>query len=224
MHPDGFRREVAEAGSERDVMRPEDWDARYEEASLLWSTGPNRFVDQLAGQLPPGSALDVACGEGRNAVWLASNGWEVTGVDFSAVALERARHMAREAGVEVSWVQADITEWMPGRTFDLVLVAYVHLPPADRNRLMQKVVSWVESGGHLLVVGHDVATAGVSGPSDPDLLWSPALARKLAAPLEVVVAEQRSRETADGSQATDTVLLARRSGGGDGSEANQSPT
>lgn len=191
-------------------MDAQEWDARYQEKPLLWSAGPNRFVEEELAELDPGSGLDVACGEGRNAVWLAGRGWDVTGVDFSAVALERARRMAVDRGVDVTWVEADVLEWQPGRHFDLVLVAYVQLPSHLRDGLMHNAVEWVASGGHLFLVGHDVATAGLSGPPNPDLLWTPEVARETVAPLEVIQAERRSRETDTGEAALDTVLLARR--------------
>lgn len=189
-------------------MDARDWDERYGEKPLLWSKGPNRFVSEELEDLEPGSALDVACGEGRNAVWLAEQGWEVTGVDFSSVALERARRMADDLELEVDWVEADILDWDPGRRFDLVLVAYVHFLPTEWMALMHKAVSWVEPGGYLFLVGHDVSTVGVSGPPNPDLLWDPATAEEAAKPLHVVKSERRSRETDTGEMADDTVLLA----------------
>lgn len=189
-------------------MDAREWDARYEEKPLLWSSGPNRFVEEQLAGLEPGSALDVACGEGRNAIWLAERGWDVTGVDFSGVALEKARRVAAERGVEVAWVKADVLHWESERDFDLVLVAYVHLPPEPRLRLMEKAVSWVAPGGDLLLVGHDVATLGVSGPPDPGLLWDPARAREAVSPLVVDRVERRSRPIETGEVAQDTVLLA----------------
>jgi 2-polyprenyl-3-methyl-5-hydroxy-6-metoxy-1,4-benzoquinol methylase len=112
----------------------------------LWSEGPNRFVEEWLGDLRPGSVLDVACGEGRNSVWLAERGWDATGVDFSPVALERARRMADEHDVEVTWVEADVTTWEAHATYDLVLVAYVHLPPDRRDLLMRRCAGWVRRG------------------------------------------------------------------------------
>ncbi|MFP3913744.1 MAG: class I SAM-dependent methyltransferase [Actinomycetota bacterium] len=191
-------------------MDARDWDERYRDSELLWSREPNRFVAEELSALEPGTALDVACGEGRNSVWLAGLGWQVTGVDFSAVALGKAEAMADEQGVAVEWVRADILSWDPGRTFDLVLVAYVHLPPPEREALMEKVVSWVAPGGHLLVVGHDAETLGVSGPPSPELLWTPDLATELAAPLRVMDARRRVRETEEGVSAVDTVLMAEK--------------
>ncbi|MPY85881.1 MAG: methyltransferase domain-containing protein, partial [Actinophytocola sp.] len=87
------------------------WDERYRETELLWSAGPNVFVaDRLVG-LTPGSAVDLAAGEGRNAIWLAERGWEVTAVDFSAVAVERGRTLTAPRGVPLEWVEADVIEW-----------------------------------------------------------------------------------------------------------------
>lgn len=94
-------------------MDARDWDERYREKPLLWSAGPNRFIEEELADLEPGTVLDVACGEGRNSVWLARRGWDVTGVDFSPVALDRAREMASRADVMVTWEEVDILEWDP---------------------------------------------------------------------------------------------------------------
>ncbi|MGH8912095.1 MAG: class I SAM-dependent methyltransferase [Acidimicrobiia bacterium] len=188
------------------------WDDRYREKPLLWSHGPNRFVaEELAG-INPGAALDVACGEGRNAVWLAEQGWTVTGVDFSAVALERAQKMASERGVDVTWVNADITAWYVGDVFDLVLVAYVHLFPPEFEELMRRATSWVAPGGRLFMVGHDRSTLGVSGPSDPDLAWDVDMIADLMGSLSVERARVGYRVTDTGQEAADTVVMARQAG------------
>jgi SAM-dependent methyltransferase len=191
------------------LSEAELWDDRYREKPLLWSAEPNRFVAAELANLAPGTAVDVACGEGRNSVWLAERGWRVTGVDFSSVALERARAMAAERRVEVEWIQADVLSWQPALAFDLVVLAYVHLLPDDRDRLMEKATGWVAPGGHLFIVGHDVSTVGVSGPPDPRLLWDPQTAAAAAAPLDVIFCERRYRDIEVG-RAADTVLLAHR--------------
>lgn len=191
-------------------MDPSGWDEKYRERPLLWSAQPNRFVaEELAG-LTPGTALDVACGEGRNGIWLAEQGWTVTGVDFSGVALERAAAMSEEHEVDVTWVRADITAWEPGAEFDLVVVAYVHLPIDELAPLMGRIVSWVAPGGRLFMVGHDRSTAGVSGPSEPELLWEVDLLTSLASPLTVERSRVAYRVTDSGEEAADTVLVARR--------------
>jgi 2-polyprenyl-3-methyl-5-hydroxy-6-metoxy-1,4-benzoquinol methylase len=106
-------------------MDAEDWNRRYADAELVWSAEPNVFVARHLADLPPGSALDLACGEGRNALWLAGRGWRVTAVDFSDVALSKGRRRAEELGIEIDWHCADVTTWQPptaGR--DLVLLAH----------------------------------------------------------------------------------------------------
>src|SRR5262245_33209390 len=95
------------------MMTPEDWDRRYAEPRLVWSAEPNRFLVEELGDLAPGAALDLACGEGRNAIWLAQGGWDVTGVDFSGVAVGKARRMAAEAGAAARFVRADLAEHVP---------------------------------------------------------------------------------------------------------------
>lgn len=96
-------------------MNRQDWDNHYRTAELPWKAEPNEFVVHEIGDLTPARALGIACGEGRNAIWLASEGWSVTGVDFSSVALERTRQLTRRRGVELNWIEADITEWQPER-------------------------------------------------------------------------------------------------------------
>jgi hypothetical protein len=118
--------------------------------------------------------------------------------------------MADERGVDVSWVVDDVTTWDPGRVYDLVVVAYVQLPSVAFAALMKRVVTWVAPGGRLFLVGHDRSTAGVSGPSDPDLLWTPELVEGWVAPLAVERSRRGYRSLETGEEAADTVVLARR--------------
>ena len=157
-------------------MESGEWDRRYEGEELLWRAEPNVFLVEETADLEPGTALDVACGEGRNAIWLAERGWRATGVDFSAVALAKARRLAAGRGVEVEWIEADIRTWMPAGSFDLVVLMYVQLPPSERRTVYRAFAGAVAPGGHLLVVGHDTEnlTSGVGGPQDPDYLFSAA--------------------------------------------------
>ena len=137
----------------------DDWNARYAQKELLWTAAPNRrFAEEVAG-LAPGRALDLACGEGRNAVWLAERGWEVTGVDFSDVALAKAAQLATSRGVEVEWVVADVLEYEPEpRAFDLVAVLYLQLPREAMLRAAcgSRGRNAVAPGGTLVVLGHDI--------------------------------------------------------------------
>lgn len=189
-------------------MDSESWDERYLESERLWSQEPNRFVESVAASFPPGSAIDVGCGEGRNSIWLASLGWDCVGVDFSQVALERGRRSAESAGATVDWIEADILTYEPGRTFDLVLIAYIHLP--DKGRLVARTTDWVAPGGRWLLVGHDVSTAGVSGPSDPSLLWSVEGVEARLDHLEIERSGIVHRTLDDGNHAADTLVVARR--------------
>lgn len=153
------------------------WDARYAAApGLVWTSEPNRFVVEELDRLKPGRALDLAAGEGRNAVWLAERGWRVIAVEFSSVAVERGRQLAGDRGVNVDWKLADLREYVPSAgSFDLVLIAYLHLPAAELAGVLERARSALAPHGTLLVVGHDLAnlTAGVGGPQDPALLHTP---------------------------------------------------
>jgi SAM-dependent methyltransferase len=154
----------------------EEWDRRYAAAELVWSARPNRFLVAEAEGLAPGRALDLACGEGRHAVWLAGLGWRVTGVDFSAVAIAKARELARAREVSVEWAVADLTEYEPeARAFDLVCTFYLQLAPAERSTVVARAAAAVAAGGLFLLVGHDLRNLehGVGGPRDPRVLYTP---------------------------------------------------
>lgn len=187
------------------------WDERYAASDRVWSTGPNREVAAIVGDWPPGRAVDLGAGEGRHALWLAERGWQVSAVDFSSVGIERGREEGRHRGVDVDWVVADVTSWEPpaGTTFDLVLVAYLHVPEDVFSRLGQ----WLSPGGALVVVGHALRnlTEGVGGPQDPSILHTTEQLRAAAKGLEVERCEEVLRPT-DAGDAIDVVLVARRPG------------
>jgi SAM-dependent methyltransferase len=150
-------------------MEANDWDDRYRSTDRLWSAEPNTFVADRLSDREPGVGLDLASGEGRNAIWLAERGWEMTAVDFSSVAVERGR----EHSAEVEFVVADVLNWQPERSYDLVLVAYLHLVLADFEPLIRRVATWLRPGGELFMVGHDRTNIehGVGGPQYPEVLW-----------------------------------------------------
>ena len=157
-------------------MNREDWNERYRTEELIWKADPNRFLVEDLDALVPGRALDLACGEGRNAVWLASKGWHVTGVDFSRAGLAKARRLATDRGVEVTWVEADVVEWQPSpASFDVVVVMYLHLPSEQRRQTLSRAAAALAPGGTLLVVGHDASNLlhGTGGPQDPAVLFGP---------------------------------------------------
>ncbi|MBA3266511.1 MAG: class I SAM-dependent methyltransferase [Nocardioidaceae bacterium] len=199
-------------------MDSEAWNERYRAVDLVWGSEPNQFVRRLCERLPIGHALDLACGEGRNALWLARLGWRVIGVDYSAVAIERAKALSRQQPSRVAdriiWRVADITADKPRpRSADLVLISYVHLSTEQRGDLMRSAALAVKPGGYLVVVGHDRRNLdeGVGGPQDRDLLYAPDdLAHRLVGTgLVVELAETVQRQSEQGV-ALDTVLQSRR--------------
>lgn len=133
------------------------WEERYAAADGLWSGRVNRVLADVAAALPPGRALDLGCGEGGDAVWLARHGWRATGIDISPTAVQRAREAARAAGLgsqQAHFIAADLTETPPGE-FDLVTASFLHSPVAlDRIRILRQAAACVVSGGHLLVTSH----------------------------------------------------------------------
>lgn len=192
------------------------WDTRYAAAGQVWSLEPNGFVVEHTAELPPGTALDLAAGEGRNAVWLAARGWRVTAVDFSAVGLDKGRQ--RDPHDAVEWVRADATTWRPeAGGYDLVLVCYLHLPADERRAALANAAHGVAPGGVLLVIGHDLSnlTDGYGGPPDPAVLYDAGdVVDDLAgSPLRIVTAGSRRRPVSTESgprSAIDVVVRAER--------------
>ena len=196
------------------------WDERYDTAEFVWATDPNRFLPAEVDGLTPGRSLDVACGEGRNTVWLAAQGWNVTGIDFSAVGLAKAEQLAGRAGVDCTWVVADVTEPFPESfgTFDLVVLFYAQMDADGRRNMLTSSVRALAPGGTLLWVAHDVTnlTDGVGGPQDASVLSGPdeVVADVLAVePTLVVERAEEVRRPVDGvGDALDTLVRVRRPG------------
>lgn len=162
-----------------DRMDRAQWDARYAATDLIWTATPNRWVEAELAGLTPGRALDVACGEGRNALWLAGRGWRVTAVDFSGVAVSKGRRAAQAAGdgraERLDWVEADLLVYRPEpASYDAVVIAYLQLPADERRVVVPRAATALAEGGVLLVVAHDAAnlTDGVGGPPDPAVLYT----------------------------------------------------
>jgi SAM-dependent methyltransferase len=204
-------------------MDASGWDARYRAAAAqggIWATEPPRFIVDTVGDLHPGSALDVATGDGRTAVWLSERGWATTAVDFARAGLELAR--ARPGGDGVEWVEADVRTWTPPQQYDLVVVGYLHLD--ENESALLRIAGWVAPAGRLVIIGHDVENiaAGGHGPSDPSVLYTPELLRAAVEPVLTVTRCERLRRTRDdgelrggeGGEAVDTVLVALRSDAG----------
>jgi SAM-dependent methyltransferase len=177
-------------------MDAEAWDERYAASELVWSREPNQFVAAELADLPPGTAVDLAAGEGRNAIWLASRGWSATAVDFSQVALDKGARLAED--LDVTWVCADATTWQAPRPVDLVVMAYFQVPADERRRAVRNAAGMLRAGGTLLLVAHDSTnlSEGTGGPQDPAVLMT---AEDVVADLdgidvEVVRAERVARE------------------------------
>jgi len=203
----------------RDGLGPgdEDWDERYSASEQVWSGNPNGALLAEAAGLAPGRALDVGCGEGADAVWLARAGWDVTALDVSGVALERAARHAREEGVTVHWVHRGLVEAdLPAGSFDLVTVHYPALPRTAARDAERALTAAVAPGGTLLVVhhAHNLETAHEHG-FDPAEYVAPAdVAALLDEDWAVEVDEVRPRTvpaSGGGTQHShDVVLRARR--------------
>ncbi len=195
-------------------MRREDWDKRYASVESLWSPKPNRFLVAEVATLAPGRALDLACGEGQNAIWLATLGWEVTGVDYSEVAIAKAKARAERDAVRADFVCADLASYEPeAAAFDLVLVLYLHIPGAERHGVLDSAAAALAPGGTFILLGHDSTnlTDGVGGPSDPAILYTPDdIAHELPG-LEIEKAERVLRDVrGEERDAIDALVKARR--------------
>lgn len=177
-------------------MDAQAWDQRYAASDLVWSRQPNQFVAAELGDLPPGTAVDLAAGEGRNAIWLASRGWTAYAVDFSQVALDKGARLAE--GSDVTWTCADATTWQPDEPVDLVVMAYFQVPADDRRRTLRGAHAMLRPGGTLLLVAHDSTNIaeGTGGPQDPTVLMTAedVLADLDGLEVEVVRAERVARE------------------------------
>lgn len=180
------------------------WDERYAASELVWSAEPNVFVARECADLPPGRAVDVACGEGRNAVWLAGRGWQVTALDFSAVAVDKAARVATAQDVadRVTTRVDDATTWHADAPVDLALLCYLQLPAAQRREAVRRAFGALRAGGTLLVLAHDSSNLveGTGGPQDPAVLYTAGdvLDDLAGAAYDVVVADRVAREVSVG--------------------------
>ena len=191
----------------------EFWDRRYRERERLWSQNANALLVAFAEALPPGRALDLGAGEGRNAIWLAKQGWRVTALDVSRVGLERAGERAAEEGVELECVVGDWREYVPPAPIDLAVISFMHPHPHERATMFERAREALAPGGHLFTVGVDAGEAGRRGPPDPDRLYTPARVREALAGFDVLRCEQvrYEGESTEGRRpVVDVVAIARR--------------
>jgi SAM-dependent methyltransferase len=206
-------------------MSSSAWDDRYAASDAVWSRTPNMWVEQVTADLAAGTALDLAAGEGRNSIWLAERGWRATAVDFSAVALDRAHAWATDRlGPDVdrlTTVTADLLDYRPTATYDLVLVVYLQLAAEQRRAILRCAASAVANEGTLLVIAHDSEniTRGYGGPQDPAVLYTAEDVAADVAGLGLVPVRlervTRSVATSDGARdALDALAVLRRPGRG----------
>lgn len=214
-------------GSEHEsVDAAEFWETRYRtnrrDSGRMWSGSVNATVEQQAAALTPGTALEVGCGEGADALWLAARGWTVTAVDISAAALDVAAAEAARQGLaeRITWEQADLTTWQPTAEYDLVTSAFLHSPfDFPREAILRRAASAVAPGGRLLVVGHAAPPPGSGHEHQADAPPLPTPDEVLAAleldggwSVETNALVERVVARPDGHSATlvDAVLHARR--------------
>jgi SAM-dependent methyltransferase len=194
-----------------------DWNARYA-AHQFWSGEVNPTLAMFAGPMEAGAALDLGCGEGADAVWLASRGWKVRGVDFSRAALDRAETAAHErnVGSRCEWIQADLSVWTTNRSYDLVTCHYLHEEPGVRMRAWRSAAAAVAPGGSLLIVGHSPDEAhGAHEPAREDRFDEDEIASTLALDSDWAVdisTIQRPHDDVAAPGHRDIVLFATRTG------------
>ena len=177
-------------------IRPEDmdWDARYRAADQVWSGHVNgSLVTEVADQAPA-RALDVGCGEGADAIWLAEQGWTVTAIDVAPTAIERGRAEAERRDLSIEWLAADLLADPPAGPFDLVSLQYLSFPIARARELTEVLTSALAPGGLLLVVGHAPPADPSAIPFDPaEWVQPPDVVAALPDGFEVTLHETRTR-------------------------------
>lgn len=153
------------------------WNERYAAKETVWGRAPNRFVEEELDDVPPGRAVDLACGEGRNAIWLSGLGWQVTGLDYSAVALDKARadEQHTTGAQRIDWQVGDVTTFAPEAPVDLALVCYLQVDAQARRATLVRAAGSLAPGGILVVVAHHSRnlTHGTGGPQNPAALYTP---------------------------------------------------
>ncbi|MCC3318014.1 class I SAM-dependent methyltransferase [Nocardia africana] len=216
-------------------MDAAEWDERYAQSELVWGAPPNatvvehifglerrvRLAPDAPGEAPPElpRALDLACGEGRHALWLATHGWQVRAVDFSQVGIDKGRTVAsrlsRSVRSRIDWECADVTDLAGAGIdgpFELILAVYIHLPAGQRRSMLLAAAERLSPGGTLLVLGHDTTNIadGYGGPQDPAILFTPddVVADLTAAEhIRIDTAQRVLRET-EGCDAIDALVVA----------------
>ncbi|MBI5494109.1 MAG: class I SAM-dependent methyltransferase [Deltaproteobacteria bacterium] len=179
----------------------EHWDLQYAQDGFAYGEAPNDFLAEVVGQLPPGRALFLAEGEGRNAVFLAGRGWEVTAMDLSEVGLGKARELAARRGTRLSTVQGDLATFELGNAqWDVMVAIWCHLPSALRREVNRRIVEALRPGGMFVMEAYtpEQLTYRTGGPPNADMLPTLAALRTELAPLRFLQAEEKVREIHEG--------------------------
>ena len=195
-------------------MTAAQWDERYRAEPDLWTKEPNAELVRFAGELDPGRALDVGAGDGRNAIWLATQGWAVTALDLSTVALERAAERGAAHGAQLTCIVADWREHDFGEAaFELVVVSFMHPQPDEREALFGRVARALVAGGHVFTVGVILADHGRRGPPDAERLYTVERVQHALREFELLRCEEHTYEQDHSSgrrEVTDVVAIGRR--------------
>ncbi|QFZ18232.1 class I SAM-dependent methyltransferase [Saccharothrix syringae] len=201
----------------------EFWEAFYSERDQVWTGNPNELLVEQVADLTPGSALDLGCGEGGDALWLAGQGWQVTAVDVSATALARGAARAAEAGLadRVDWQRHDLSRSFPTGSFDLVSAQFLHSSTeaeGERGRVLARAAEAVAPGGVLLVVGHaewptfvrDNPPVDYRFPTNADVLAAVDPSRRWLVEVDESVVRELTGPNGERGTRTDVVLRLRR--------------
>ena len=179
-----------------------NWDERYNEPGFAYGTAPNEFLASVADRIPQGKILSLAEGEGRNAVYLASLGFQVTGVDGSEVGLRKAMELATERGVSITAIHADLSQFEIGsEQWDAIIACYCHLPSAIRIPLHRAVVRGLKPGGVFVLeaFSKEQLGYGTGGPQSLDMLMSLDELQQELTGLEFIHAVRIERDVREGS-------------------------
>ena len=189
---------------------------RYSEAEQVWSAEPNEFVRDHFTAPCTGNAIDLGCGEGRNSLWLAKQGYQVTGIDFSSIAIEKARATATRYGLEIQFEVVDLEVWQcTSPRFDAAVICYIHLPKAVMHQIWLSAFECLNPGGELLIVGHHTKnlSEGVGGPQSLEVLFDQAEVAAILGVDNLIVSRAAIRKVS-GDQgdrnAIDAVVIAKR--------------
>ena len=180
------------------------WNERY--ATQGWSKVPDESLVAMATPLKSGRALDLGCGTGRNSIWLARQGWDVTCIDVSDVGLKMLSDQAANSGLQLTIEQANLLTYEPTpESYDLVVIANIHLSPEEREIFFDRAAAAVAQGGHLYIIGHHVDAFGKSGPTSIERLFEESFFRDRFAGFAIQTLERR--ETLSDRDETEDVSL-----------------